>query len=113
MANALFTSPPYLSRPETSRRANTMNATTEQSTRERAYALWMESGCEEGQADRHWLQAERELAAQLACAATAPANTVKASKAKTIASPKQGTGAAPARSRSRSPKSRAAALPAA
>ena len=33
----------------------------EQVIRERAYHLWMESGCEEGRADMHWLAAQREI----------------------------------------------------
>lgn len=33
----------------------------EQSIRERAYQLWMESGCQDGQADAHWLSAQREI----------------------------------------------------
>ena len=28
---------------------------------ERAYHLWLESGCGHGDHERHWLQAEREL----------------------------------------------------
>ena len=35
-----------------------------QRTRERAYALWQQDGCPEGQADRHWECAQAaELAA--------------------------------------------------
>jgi hypothetical protein len=33
----------------------------EQAIRERAYHLWIESGCEEGLADLHWLAAQREI----------------------------------------------------
>ena len=29
--------------------------------RERAYHLWVESGCEHGNADTHWLEAQREI----------------------------------------------------
>ena len=29
--------------------------------RERAYHLWVESGCEHGNADIHWLEAQREI----------------------------------------------------
>jgi Protein of unknown function (DUF2934) len=29
--------------------------------RERAYHLWLESGCPEGNADGHWLAAQREI----------------------------------------------------
>jgi hypothetical protein len=33
----------------------------EQSIRERAYHLWMESGCPDGNAEAHWLAAQREI----------------------------------------------------
>jgi Protein of unknown function (DUF2934) len=33
----------------------------EQAIRERAYRLWVESGCENGNADGHWLVAQREI----------------------------------------------------
>jgi hypothetical protein len=33
----------------------------EQSIRERAYQLWIEGGYQEGQADAHWLVAQREI----------------------------------------------------
>jgi hypothetical protein len=33
----------------------------EQKLRERAYQLWMEDGCKEGQSDQYWFQAEREI----------------------------------------------------
>jgi hypothetical protein len=33
----------------------------EQIIRERAYHLWLESGCPEGSADIHWLAAQREV----------------------------------------------------
>jgi len=33
----------------------------EQATRERAYQLWIESGCLDGHADAHWLTAQREI----------------------------------------------------
>ena len=33
----------------------------EQSIRERAYHLWMEGGCQDGQADAHWLAAQRDI----------------------------------------------------
>ncbi|UPK35141.1 DUF2934 domain-containing protein [Bradyrhizobium sp. 186] len=39
----------------------------EQIIRERAYQLWIESGCEHGKAEMHWIDAQREiLAASLA-----------------------------------------------
>ena len=33
----------------------------EQAIRERAYLLWVESGFEQGNADAHWLAAQREI----------------------------------------------------
>ena len=33
----------------------------EQATRERAYQLWIESGCPDGHAEAHWLMAQREV----------------------------------------------------
>ena len=33
----------------------------EQVIRERAYLLWMEGGCQDGQAAAHWLAAQREI----------------------------------------------------
>ena len=33
----------------------------EQSIRERAYQLWMESGCIDGNDQAHWLAAQREI----------------------------------------------------
>jgi hypothetical protein len=33
----------------------------EQSIRERAYHLWIESGCPDGNAEAHWLTAQREV----------------------------------------------------
>ncbi len=36
-----------------------MDTTFEHKVRERAYAIWMASGMSEGEAERHWLHAER------------------------------------------------------
>ena len=33
----------------------------EQAIRERAYGLWIEGGCTDGNADEHWLAAQREV----------------------------------------------------
>jgi hypothetical protein len=33
----------------------------EQTIRERAYHLWLDSGCQDGSADTHWLAARREV----------------------------------------------------
>jgi hypothetical protein len=35
----------------------------EQAIRERAYHLWMEEGCQDGNAEAHWLAAQREILA--------------------------------------------------
>ena len=40
-----------------------MELSLEQRVRERAYALWLETGCAEGNAEQHWLAAEREVLA--------------------------------------------------
>lgn len=57
----------------------------EQTIRERAYQLWTESGHQEGLAEAHWLEAQREiLAAQmLSCASTiAPRPNTRISRKK-------------------------------
>ncbi len=42
----------------------------EQAIRERAYQIWMESGGQDGHAETHWLEAQREvLSASLASVA--------------------------------------------
>jgi hypothetical protein len=33
----------------------------EQAIRERAYSIWIESGCPDGSAEEHWLAAQREV----------------------------------------------------
>ena len=35
----------------------------EQAIRERAYHLWMDGGCQDGQADAHWFVAQQEILA--------------------------------------------------
>ena len=47
--------------------------------RERAYHLWIAEGCRDGESDRHWLAAEREVLA--AFAATAPAPKARSRRA--------------------------------
>ena len=37
------------------------NAALRRRIEERAYRIWLENGCEHGDHERHWLQAEREL----------------------------------------------------
>jgi hypothetical protein len=50
----------------------------EQRIRERAYHMWRENGCSEGESDRHWLAAEREVLA--AFAASAPTTMPRRSR---------------------------------
>jgi len=38
------------------------DAALRQQIQERAYRIWLENGCGHGDHERHWLQAERELA---------------------------------------------------
>ena len=56
----------------------------EQAIRERAYQLWMESGAEHGHAERHWLEAQREV---LSASLGAVARVSQASSDKVKAKP--------------------------
>ena len=38
-----------------------MNQSLENQIRERAYEIWTAQGCMHGQAEQHWLAAEREI----------------------------------------------------
>ena len=38
-----------------------MDDTLTHRIRERAYEMWMSDGCREGEAEQHWLAAEREV----------------------------------------------------
>jgi hypothetical protein len=40
-----------------------MDQSLEKRIRERAYHMWIAHGCEHGQAEQHWLTAEREVLA--------------------------------------------------
>jgi hypothetical protein len=51
----------------------------EQAIRERAYQIWIESGGEDGHAERHWLEAQREV---LSASLAAVARVAKASPEK-------------------------------
>jgi Protein of unknown function (DUF2934) len=44
----------------------------EHKIRERAYQLWVADGCREGESERHWIAAEREVLAAFAATAPAP-----------------------------------------
>ena len=55
-----------------------MDQNLENLIRERAYEIWISRGCVHGQADQHWLAAEREiLAASTAALAHQPASQKK------------------------------------
>jgi hypothetical protein len=41
-----------------------MDQNLEDRIRERAYEIWTAHGCVDGQADQHWLAAEREILAR-------------------------------------------------
>jgi len=64
-----------------------MSLDVEQRIRNRAYAIWLEQGCPDGCDGDHWLQAERDVAAQAGAAvdpepvAKAPRKTAKKAKA--------------------------------
>jgi hypothetical protein len=54
-----------------------MDQSLEDRIRERAYEIWTAHGCVDGQADQHWLAAEREI---LASATTALAGNSASQK---------------------------------
>jgi hypothetical protein len=66
----------------------------EQVIRERAYHLWIESGCEDGNADAHWLVAQREiLTASFGGMARVTVSEPKAAKPKKARAPRKRRGA--------------------
>ena len=71
------------------RRVNQMEPDLSDRIRERAYEIWIASGYRDGEAQQHWLAAEREvLSAQLSAAVpSAPATRVRGR-----ATPKRSTG---------------------
>jgi len=46
---------------DASQNRNNPDEVFRQKIEERAYHIWLESGCGHGDHERHWLQAEREL----------------------------------------------------
>lgn len=75
-----------------------MDAAFEQQVRERAYAIWVAAGQEDGAADQHWLSAEQSLKREC----EKPVATAKASKAtavKKVVVKKVATAAKPAKAR--------------
>jgi Protein of unknown function (DUF2934) len=59
-----------------------MEQTLEYRIRQRAYEIWHAHGQADGQADEHWLAAEREVLASLRAHAPAPAASAQAKSAK-------------------------------
>ena len=58
-----------------------MDQTVTERIRERAYQIWAANGCPDGQAERHWFTAKRELLdAQKTALATQPAMVKKSSR---------------------------------
>ena len=56
----------------------------EQAIRERAYHLWIEKGCQDGNAETHWLAAQREV---LASSLSTLGSVAKASPKKSLKKP--------------------------
>ena len=59
----------------------------EQQIRERAYHLWVADGCPDGESDRYWLAAERELLTAFAATTPAPKSRRGRRTASTIVEP--------------------------
>ena len=53
--------------------------------RERAYEIWMASGCRHGEAEHHWFTAEQEILAGSSFDAKAALAPAKANKRRTAA----------------------------
>jgi hypothetical protein len=70
----------------------------EQTIRERAYHLWVADGCRDGEPERHWLAAERDILATLAV--TAPA-APKGRSRRAAAAPNDSGAKPPAKARRR------------
>jgi Protein of unknown function (DUF2934) len=58
-----------------------MREDLERTIRERAYQLWVAEGCQDGEADRYWLAAEREVLAAFAATTAAPKQRSRAANA--------------------------------
>ena len=67
----------------------------DQAIRERAYQLWMESGRDDGKADAHWLEAQREILS----ASLGELGRSTSSEAKKIEKPKKAKAPAPRKRR--------------
>ena len=63
-----------------------MDIAFEHEIRQRAYAIWVASGMNEGEAEAHWLRAERAVHTEAKAAAISTAPKGKAKPAKAVAS---------------------------
>ena len=63
-----------------------MDIAFEHEIRQRAYAIWVASGMNEGEAEAHWLHAERAVHTEAEAAAISTAPKGKAKPAKAVAS---------------------------
>jgi hypothetical protein len=61
----------------------------EQTIRERAYHLWLESGCQDGSADTHWLEAQREVLSASLSKLVQVTKSSKAAKPKSVPAPRK------------------------
>ena len=61
----------------------------EQTIRDRAYHLWLESGCQEGNADGHWLAAQREILGVSLGELGHVSKSCKAAKPKAVRAPRK------------------------
>jgi hypothetical protein len=59
-----------------------MDANLNNRIRERAYEIWFAAGCRHGEADKHWLTAEREI-----MQAVKPAIPARRASAKKVSRP--------------------------
>ena len=64
-----------------------MEQSLEQRIRERAYTLWLENGCADGNAEQHWIAAERELLAMMTAELPASAAPAARKPSKSRATP--------------------------
>jgi hypothetical protein len=61
----------------------------EHTIRDRAYHLWLESGCQDGNADGYWLAAQREILSASLGELGHVIKSTKAAKPKTVRAPRK------------------------
>jgi hypothetical protein len=57
--------------------------------RERAYHLWLDGGCQEGNADGHWLAAQREILSASLSELGQVSKSSNAAKPKSVRAPRK------------------------